>query len=65
MPNINELPPEEQAKYRRAEKIARLRWLQRQYRMMEQGATPHEVKHLKLGQQILEGRIERAEFGGR
>ena len=65
MPNINELTPEEQAKYRRAEKIDRLRWLQKQYRMMEEGATPREVKHLKLGQQVLEGRIERIELNVR
>lgn len=65
MPNINELPLEEQKKYRVAEKISRLRWLQKQYRLMEQGATQREVKHLKLGQQVLEGRIERIELGGR
>lgn len=68
MPDIRELPPEEQAKYKRAEKIARLRWLQKQYRMMENGASERDVKHLKVGQQVLENRIEILEIckeGGR
>jgi len=65
MPNITELPPEKQKELMRQSKIAHLRWLQKQYRMMENGASPRDISHLRVGQQVLEGRIERIEMGGR
>ena len=63
MPNINELPPEEQQRLIRQAKIARLRDLQKQYRMMENGASPKDIAHLRVGQRVLDGRIELIELG--
>lgn len=62
MPTVPELTPE-QREQRRQAKIERLRMLQKQYRMLEEGSSSKDKMALRIGQQDLERRIERAEHG--
>jgi hypothetical protein len=56
---------EEQKELQRQAKIERLRMLQKQYRMLEKGASPEESLALKCEGAVLAKRLEVAQRGGR
>ena len=59
------MTPEEQKKLQRQAKIERLRMLQKQYRMLENGASPQEALALKCESAVLAKRLEVAQRDGR
>ena len=59
------MTPEEQKELQRQAKIERLRMLQKQYRMLENGATPAESLALKCESAVLAKRLEVASRGDR
>ena len=59
------MTPEEQKKLQIQSKIERLRMLQKQYRMLENGASKEETLALKCESAVLAKRLEVAQRGGR